>query len=104
MRFVLLTVSSLLVTLAAVPAAAARPTPCPDGDFVQNGPILPGSPDGAFDTVTIENGQVSIESGCAATKVRLKGKKDGTTRVRAKWKTCGTLKKVRLVANIVEDG
>src|SRR6185503_11040464 len=92
-----------LVLVAAFPAVAARPV-CPDGRFVQNTHILPGSADGAFDTVKIENGQVSIESGCEATKVHLKGKKDGTTRVHAKWKTCGTLKKVRLIANIVADG
>ena len=92
-----------LVLVAAFPAVAARSV-CPDGRFVQNTPILPGSPGGAFDTVKIENGQVSIESGCEATRVHLKGKKDGTTRVRAKWKTCGTLKKVRLIANIVADG
>jgi hypothetical protein len=98
------TFASLLVVLAVASAAAAARPVCPDGRFVQAGPVLPGSPDAAFGAVVIENGQASIEGGCAPTKVQLRGKKSGDTRVRAKWRQCGALKKVRLVANIVEDG
>jgi Pectinacetylesterase len=94
-------VLALLILAAAGPADAKRAV-CPDGRFLQATTIVPGgSADGAFDAVVIANGQVSIESGCDATRVHEKGLKDGTTRVRAKWKTCGTLKKVRLAATIV---
>jgi hypothetical protein len=91
---------TILCLVAVGPADARRPV-CPDGRFVQTTRILPGSADGAFDAVVIANGQVSIESGCAATRVHEKGLKDGTTRVRAKWKQCGALKKVRLAGTIV---
>jgi hypothetical protein len=104
MRSIAGVVPSLLLGLAAVaPAIAARPV-CPDGRFVQNGPVLPGSPDAAFGAIVIENGQVTIENGCPPTRAKLRGKKNGDTRVRAKWKQCGTLRKVRLSGNIIEDG
>src|SRR5262245_30904749 len=95
----------VLALFAASPAAGAKPPVCPDGRFLQAGSIVPGagSADGAFDTVVIQNGQISIESGCAATTVKLRGKKDGSTKVLAKWKQCGSLRKVRLKAQIVAD-
>jgi hypothetical protein len=94
----------VLSGVAGSPAAAERFPVCPDGRFVQAGRILPGSADGAFDAVVIQDGQVSIESGCEPTRVRLKGLRTGDTRVRAKWRRCGDLKKVRLQATIIRDG
>jgi len=96
--------SSLVLGLAiASTAAAARPV-CPDGRFVQASSALPGSPDGAFGAIVIANGQASIDGGCEPTKVHRRAKKNGDTRVQAKWKQCGALKKVRLVGDIVADG
>jgi hypothetical protein len=97
--------ASMLGALApgTVPTVLARKYPvCPDGRFVQTDRILPGSADGAFDAVVIQDGQASIESGCAPTRVRLRGTRSGT-RVRAKWKRCGDIKKVRLQATIIDD-
>jgi hypothetical protein len=94
---------AVLLLVTAGPAAARREV-CPDGRFLQTTRILPGSADGAFDAVVIANGQISIESGCAPTRVHEKGLKTGDTRVRAKWKQCGTLKKVRLSGTIIADG
>jgi hypothetical protein len=93
--------SLAVLLLAAAGPADAKRTVCPDGRFLQATRIVPGSADGAFDAVVIANRSVSIESGCPATRAFEKGLKDGTTRVRAKWKQCGDLKKVRLVATIV---
>jgi hypothetical protein len=97
-------VVGLLLLVVVGPAAAARRTVCPDGRFVQETRILPGSADGAFDAVVIANGTISIESGCDATRVHEKALKSGATRVRAAWKRCGTLKKVRLGGTIITDG
>src|SRR4030095_11060076 len=95
---------SLLLGLAIVSiAAAARPV-CPDGRFVQASSVLPGSPGGAFGAIVIADGQASIDRGCETTKVHRRAKKNGDTRVQAKWKQCGNLKKVRLAGTIVTDG
>jgi hypothetical protein len=96
-------VSLLLGIAIASIAAAARPV-CPDGRFVQASSVLPGSPGGAFGAVVIADGQVSIDGGCEPTKVHRHAKKNGDTRVQAKWKQCGELKKVRLAGTIVTDG
>lgn len=85
------------------PASGGRPV-CPDGRFLSEIRILPGSADAAFDAVVVENGQVSIASGCEPTRARLRGLKSGDTRLRAKWKRCGDLKRVRLNGTISEDG
>src|SRR6187549_1639578 len=98
------TFMSLFLGLAiASIAAAARPV-CPDGRFVQASGALPGSPDAAFGVIAIADGQASIDDACEPTKVHRKAKKNGDTRVQAKWKQCGTLKKVRLAGTIVADG
>lgn len=97
----------LLVPLVAtVSPALAKPTACGDGRFVAPASILPGagSADGAFDAVVFAKGRISIESGCPAVRAKLKGRKDGSTVVKAQWKKCGDLKKVRLSGRIVPDG
>jgi hypothetical protein len=95
---------TLLLGLAIASIAAAAHPVCPDGRFVQTSSVMPGSPGGAFGAIEIANGQVSIDGGCAPTKVHLRGRKNGETRVQAKWKQCGAFKKVRLAGNIVADG
>jgi hypothetical protein len=95
----------LAFALTVRPAVAKRAV-CPDGRFVQAERILPaaGSAGGAFDALVVESGKISIESGCGPAKVHQKGLKSGATRVRAKWGTCGTLRKVHLAGTIIEDG
>jgi hypothetical protein len=103
----LLRLAVLFVCLGlGVSSAGARQPVCPDGRFVQTTRIIPaaGSADGAFDAIVIADGKISIESGCESTKVHRKGLRSGDTRVRAKWKQCGTLRKVRLSGTIIEDG
>src|SRR5262245_15240280 len=95
---------SLLLGLAIASTAVAARSLCPDGRFVQARSVLPGSPGGAFGAIAIENGQASIDGGCEPTKVHRRAKKNGDTRVQAKWKQCGDLKKVRLAGTIVADG
>jgi hypothetical protein len=92
-----------LLFLVPSSGAARRPV-CPDGRFVQATPIVPGSPGGAFDAVVIADGQISIESGCEPTRARLRGLRTGDTRVRARWRESGTLRKVRLNGTIIADG
>ena len=92
-----------LLLFGTTPVHAARAL-CPDGRFVQTTHLLPGSADGAFDAVVIQDGKISIESGCAPTLVHRKALRSGDTRVRARWKRCGTLRGVRLHGTIIEDG
>jgi len=94
----------VMLLMGMTTSIAARPPLCPDGRFLQATRLIPGSPGGAFDAVVLDAGRVSIASGCQPAKARLKALKTGDTRVRAKWKTCGTLKKVRLQATIIQDG
>ena len=57
----------------AWPALGAKPSVCRDQRYVQGTRIVPGrggSTDGAFDAIVVENGQVSIASGCAPTHVQ----------------------------------
>lgn len=94
----------LLAALVPALAGAARPPVCPDGRFHQAARILPGSADGAFDTVVVADGRVSIASGCGETRARLKARRGGDTRLRARWRRCGDLRRVRLAATITADG
>jgi len=101
-----LVLAAALVVVAGPPAHAAKRTPCPDGRFLQATSILAGgSPAGAFDAVVLAGHQVSIGSGCAPVRARLKALRNGATRVRAAWNTCGDLHRVRLNATIgAQDG
>jgi Pectinacetylesterase len=96
----------VLTLVPALPALAKKAPVCPDGRFVQETRIIPvgGSAGGAFDVVVVQGGQISIGSGCAPVHAQLRGKKDGSTSVHAKWKKCGDYRKVKLNARIVADG
>lgn len=98
------TVPVALLVLAASHPALAKRSVCPDDRFVQASRILPGPAGLAVDAVVIQNRQISIASGCDPTRVQLKATRAGFTRVRAAWKRCGDLRRVRLSGKIVEDG
>lgn len=92
--------SILLATLRAGPAVAAapaRPPLCAGGRFVvEHPPLLPHL---ASDTLTLAPGQATIGDACPADHVRLVRTRRGTN-VRVRWRTCGTLRAVRLRARI----
>jgi hypothetical protein len=93
-RSILLTV--LLGLGSVVPASAD----CLDGTYLVVGDPLLSSPGGAFirDAVTIEDGFVSIASGCPRVQARIRTTLRGKV-VRAVWRQCGSLARfVRLRA------
>lgn len=97
-----LVLAGALLVAAVVPARAVRRAVCPDGRFVQAGPVLPGATR-APDAVVLRDGRIAIESGCAPARARSKALRSGDTRVRARWRRCGTLRAVRLNATIIAD-
>jgi hypothetical protein len=96
-------VRAAVLVLATIHPALAKPSVCPEGRFVQATRILPGAANESFDAVIIQNGQIAIASGCDPARVHLKATRKGT-RVRAAWRRCGDLRRVRLSGTIVEDG
>lgn len=84
-------------------AVAAVPALCTDGRFVQSAHLLPGPAASDFDAVVIQDGQIAIDGACPATHVHLKKRRAGT-RVKADWRDCGAVHKVRLRGTIIEDG
>lgn len=102
-----ITAALAIVLLApAVPADAKR-SPCRDSSFVSPTALFPGtgSARGAFDRITLSNGRITIDSGCGPARVRLRRVHNLMTIVRARWKRCGELRRVRLSADITtHDG
>ena len=93
------TAVALTLMALAVPAFAAQPPPCAGVRFLAVEPLVPGS-GVSFDAVVVDAaGDVTIESGCAATRVRV-GKRGETTTLRARWTRCGALRSVRLNAKV----
>lgn len=93
-----------ILVLGSYLPAEGKPPACTDARFVASAPILAGdagSPLGAF--VTLADGQVTIGSGCGPARARLRGLRFGATRLRARWKRCGDLRRVRLRARIEVD-
>lgn len=94
------------VLFAALPhgaAHAAKLPLCDAGRFLQTAPIAGDSALGAFDTIELADGNLSIASGCAATTAKLKARKKAT-QVVVKWPSCGALQNVRLTGTITTDG
>jgi serine protease len=82
--------------LAATPVAAKR-TPC-SGRYLIAGSLVPGAV--AIDVVAVDGKQVSINSGCAPRRARVRATRRGT-RVQASWRTCsGLAGKAKLKASI----
>ncbi|HYB99133.1 MAG TPA: endonuclease/exonuclease/phosphatase family protein [Candidatus Limnocylindrales bacterium] len=91
---------ALLLAMVAGPAAAATKTyePCPDASYVlSSGAVF--EEDATSDTITVEDGTVSLGDSCpgsAAAKLRIKAGRTKTV-IRAAWDACaGKIGKVRL--------
>ena len=93
----LLPIATVGLAVLATSTMAAKRVPCPDASYVVGARLLPG--DGDSDLLTITGRSISLASGCPAKRGQVKGTKRGTT-VRAKWGTCGALKRVVLQALI----
>jgi cell division septation protein DedD len=82
---IVLLVSGLV---AVVPRAHAKVPPCPGGRYLVAGTALTGAPDMPEpDVVHVDGKMVSVQSGCAAAKARVRGAAKGT-KVRVRWKSC----------------
>jgi len=91
---------SLVVMSAPARPRRPKPTPCPGGRFTVAGePLVAGGTPPDADAVRITGSEVSIDSGCATTAFHRNVTREATI-VTARWKTCGDLRKVRLVAHI----
>jgi carboxyl-terminal processing protease len=93
--------SALAASLALAATATAGGAPvCPGGRFaVEGAPLLPRDLGAAPDVVEVAAGQIGIVSGCAPVAAKIKALRDGTTSVKAKWKSCaGVEGKVKLKA------
>ena len=89
---------AVALLLVAVPALARKP--CPPGRFAVRGAALvdPSVPTGT-DEVLLHGANVLVQSGCPATRARVKAKRKDTV-VRARWPACGTNGARRLEARI----
>jgi hypothetical protein len=90
--------AALSIALLAGDAAATHPAACADGRFVVQGPpLLPGA--SAPDAVAIDQGLVSIESGCPPIAPRRWHRLGyGGLILNALWPSCGDAEQVRLSA------
>jgi hypothetical protein len=88
----------------AVPLARAKGPLCPGGRYVVSGATLtgvPGMPEP--DVIAVDGRMVSLQSGCAAAKGRVRGTALGT-KVRVKWRSCqGLTGKAVLSALLMEQ-
>ncbi|MFN8545221.1 MAG: C1 family peptidase [Candidatus Binatia bacterium] len=85
------------LVLGGTPANAKKPTPCPGGSWEVDGVLIGGG--SGSDTIGVDGKQLTIGSGCEATKAKRKvtGK---FTVLQAHWKTCGTDKGVALTVKL----
>jgi hypothetical protein len=106
---VLAVIGAVAVALESARSQKKRPLPppCPGGRFVvpATEPLLPieatGIPaDGVSIGVVDGRYEAAIDGGCDAVPAKVKPKRKGHTVVRARWKTCGELRKVRLNGRI----
>src|SRR5262245_1727995 len=93
-------VVSIAVALLAVAAPTSsqrrpRPQVCPDQRYLIAGPLF----DQADVAIVVEGRNVSIEPVCSPIRGRVKATRHGTL-VIARWKTCGTERRVRLRGRI----
>ena len=102
---------TLLGTVPATPVSA-----CPDGSYAVDGaPLFPGDPGGSrvivIDGTSIAIGSPALEAGgpglratsCDPARVRLRRTAKGGFRVRASWRACGGVERVRFRALIEAD-
>src|SRR5262249_24487575 len=93
----------LTLTLIAHPARAqvcAGRYRLPEGQA----PLITGSSRAAGDDAIVISGSgVAIESGCSEVLPRLKQKHGGTWKLTVRWRTCGSVRDVRLTATIPQN-
>ncbi len=91
----------VLLVLALVPSfdhpALAKPAACPDGRFLlpDGVRLLSGSPGSRRQGISLGAGTLELDDGCGPTSAKVKATRR-TTRVLARWKTCGDRKRVAL--------
>ncbi len=77
-----------IVFLACVPAPAHAVEPCPSGRFrVTEGRLLPEVGSDNTEFVVLEGTTAAVTSGCPSVPATLRAKRNGTTRIAAKWPT-----------------
>jgi uncharacterized protein YfaP (DUF2135 family) len=93
---------AIALVFCALPVnAKGKPTACPDGTFAVEGTQFTTAQGAvASSRIALADKQASISNLCD-TPVRAKGKaRKKFTKVTAKWRTCGDLRKVRLKAKV----
>jgi hypothetical protein len=83
-------------------AAAKKAAKCPDATYLVDGALLPVVAVGRVDRIVIAGRTVAIGSGCEAQKATFKRSRKGT-RVRARWRACGGVERVR-VRGLIQKG
>jgi hypothetical protein len=98
--------AALVVWVASVlaptqPILAAKATPCADGRFrmVQGGQLTVGAETVTVEAVVLQGGRVVLPGACDTPAGKAKAKKTATV-VKAKWKACGGLSKVKVSGKI----
>lgn len=96
----LLILAVLVVVLPAAGARRPKPVPCDDGRFlIAGGPALVTGATAVADAVTLANRTLTIDSGCGPAAAKTKAGRKGT-RVKARWATCGELRRARFAGRI----
>lgn len=77
-----------IVLLSCVPAPVHAVDPCPSGRFrVTEGRLLPEAGSDSTEFVVLDGTTVAVTSGCPAVPATLRAKRNGTTRIAARWPT-----------------
>jgi hypothetical protein len=87
--------------LGPAPSDAKLP-PCPGGRYLVPNTPLVGLDQPELDVVDIAGGMVSVASGCAPVKARLRATAKGT-KVRARWKSCAGLTKRAILSGWITE-
>lgn len=100
----LLLASAVALALAS-PAAAARPTACPDGRFLlpEGVALLTPPAPGDRRIVTLAAKRLAIEGVCPPARAKVKASRRATV-VGARWRACGERKGVRLSGTLASPG
>lgn len=102
MRGVVTAVMAIAV-VSTTAYAVVKAHKCPDGQIVVDGPLLAVTPlPSRADAIAIAGRTVSIASGCEAHRAKFTRTRKGT-RLRARWRRCGDVARVRLRGVIDKD-
>jgi Leucine-rich repeat (LRR) protein len=99
-RFAAITVVGLIVTAGAGEAKRPKPTPCPPARYVivEGAPLVDDVVVAGADAIAVAPSELTIAGNCTAVPSTKATRK--STRVRARWDSCGTLTKLKLGAKI----